>query len=155
MVKAYLRYVLKETFGVIASPHCNAVFVDPQCRLAAAGCLENVTVWNLKQSLQVRTGKCAYVYCSSHAQLSAFRNLRVHFFRAQVNAMKGESASATCLVASPDRKHLAAGYRALCIFTRGDNWTVLTLMTLSDSSLCAATKMAPSRCGRLPPVPWY
>jgi hypothetical protein len=54
MVKAYLRYVLKETFGVIASPQCNAVFVDPQCRLAAAGCLENLSVWNLKQSLQVR-----------------------------------------------------------------------------------------------------
>ena len=79
MVKAYLRYVLQETFGVVASPQCNAIFLDAQCRLAASGCLENLSVWNLKQALQV-------------------------------TVMKGESASATCLAASPDRKHIAAGY---------------------------------------------
>ncbi len=79
MVKAYLRYVLKETFGVIASPACNAIFLDPQCRVAAAGCLENITFWNMKQAVQV-------------------------------NTLKGDKANATCLVASPDGKHIAAGY---------------------------------------------
>ena len=50
MVKAYLRYTLEASLGVIASPSCNAT-LDPTGNYALAGTLDSVTVWN------VRTGE--------------------------------------------------------------------------------------------------
>jgi hypothetical protein len=109
MVKAYLRYVLKQTFGVIASPACNAIFVDTQCRVAAAGALENISVWNMKQAIQV----CGLVSCPVLCQARVDIVLHgVWDGTAQVNLLKGDKANTTCLLASPDRKHIAAGYVA-------------------------------------------
>lgn len=49
MVKAYLRYELAGSWGVIASPASNTVF-DRSGRHLLTGALENVAVWNLKQA---------------------------------------------------------------------------------------------------------
>lgn len=52
MVKAYLRYELAGSWGVIASPASNTVF-DRSGRHLLTGALENVAVWNLKQAALV------------------------------------------------------------------------------------------------------
>lgn len=52
MVKSYLRYELKETFGVVVSPTANVLF-DGSARLALAPALEHIAVWNLKQGVLV------------------------------------------------------------------------------------------------------
>ena len=108
MVKVYLRYVLKETFGVIASPACNSIFLDPQCRLAAAGALEHIAVWNLKQGLLVQK------WGDAHGDAAA-----------------GQKAPApvTCLCASPDGRHIATGYEdgSVKVWDRDTATLVLTL----------------------------
>ena len=53
MVKAYLRYELAGSWGVITSPASNCVF-DRSGRHLLTGALENVAVWNLKQAALVR-----------------------------------------------------------------------------------------------------
>ena len=52
MVKAYLRYELAGSWGVISSPASNCVF-DRSGRHLLTGALENVAVWNLKQAALV------------------------------------------------------------------------------------------------------
>ena len=47
MVKAYLRYELSATFGVVAS-NCNIVY-DTSGKLIISASLENLSVWNVKQ----------------------------------------------------------------------------------------------------------
>ena len=53
MVKAYLRYDLANTFGVVAS-NSNVVY-DHTGKLAITASLENVCLWNVKQGTLVRT----------------------------------------------------------------------------------------------------
>lgn len=52
-VKAYLRYELAGTWGVVASSNCNVVY-DRGGRYLLTGALENVAVWNVKQAALVR-----------------------------------------------------------------------------------------------------
>ncbi|KAL4458578.1 hypothetical protein ABPG75_013443 [Micractinium tetrahymenae] len=54
MVKAYLRYELTGSWGVIASATCNICY-DRSGKHLLAGALENVAVWNVKQAALVRT----------------------------------------------------------------------------------------------------
>lgn len=49
MVKAYLRYKPRSTFGVISSPSSNAVF-DATQKLAVSASLFDVIVWNIATS---------------------------------------------------------------------------------------------------------
>lgn len=53
MVKAYLRYDLASTFGVVAS-NSNVVY-DHSGKLIITASLENITVWNVKQGTLVCT----------------------------------------------------------------------------------------------------
>ncbi|KAK9840307.1 hypothetical protein WJX74_007274 [Apatococcus lobatus] len=52
MVKAYLRYELTETFGVVAS-NSNLSY-DTTGKQVFTACLESLAVWNVKQGSQVR-----------------------------------------------------------------------------------------------------
>ncbi|KAK9847198.1 hypothetical protein WJX84_005329, partial [Apatococcus fuscideae] len=52
MVKAYLRYELTETFGVVAS-NSNIAYDSTGTQVFTA-CLEGLAVWNVKQGSQVR-----------------------------------------------------------------------------------------------------
>ncbi|RUS24068.1 WD40-repeat-containing domain protein, partial [Jimgerdemannia flammicorona] len=52
MVKAYLRYEPKATFGIIASVQSNAIY-NRDGKLAIAPALEDVVVWDLKKGTQV------------------------------------------------------------------------------------------------------
>jgi U3 small nucleolar RNA-associated protein 12 len=52
MVKSYLRYDLKNQFGVINSRQCNVVY-DKTGMLAISGALDDVLVWNVRQGVQV------------------------------------------------------------------------------------------------------
>lgn len=57
MVKAYLRYDLASTFGVVTS-NSNVVY-DHTGKLVITAALENVNVWNVKQGTLVGTaGLC-------------------------------------------------------------------------------------------------
>lgn len=51
MVKAYLRYDLASTFGVVTS-NSNVVY-DHTGKLVITAALENVNVWNVKQGTLV------------------------------------------------------------------------------------------------------
>lgn len=51
MVKAYLRYELTETFGVVAS-NSNIAY-DSTGKQVFTACLESLAIWNVKQGLQV------------------------------------------------------------------------------------------------------
>ena len=52
MVKAYLRYELSNTFGVINS-NANVVY-DYSGKLVVSAALENINVWNVRQGVLVR-----------------------------------------------------------------------------------------------------
>ena len=57
MVKAYLRYDLASTFGVVAS-NSNVVY-DHTGKLIITASLENICVWNVKQGTLVCTMCCS------------------------------------------------------------------------------------------------
>jgi U3 small nucleolar RNA-associated protein 12 len=52
MVKAYLRYELAGSWGVIASANCNVCY-DRSGKHLLSAALENVSVWNVKQAVLV------------------------------------------------------------------------------------------------------
>lgn len=54
MVKAYLRYELAGSWGVINSPGCNVCY-DRSGRHLLTASLENVSVWNIKQAVVAKT----------------------------------------------------------------------------------------------------
>eukprot|EP00927_Polykrikos_kofoidii_P015646 TRINITY_DN16980_c0_g1_i1.p1 TRINITY_DN16980_c0_g1~~TRINITY_DN16980_c0_g1_i1.p1 ORF type:complete len:961 (+),score=166.76 TRINITY_DN16980_c0_g1_i1:102-2984(+) len=54
MVKAYLKYEIGRSVGVITSRECNIAF-DHTGKLALAGCVESVVVWSIRQGAAVRT----------------------------------------------------------------------------------------------------
>lgn len=56
MVKAYLRYELTETFGVVAS-NSNLAY-DTTGKQVFTACLESLAVWNVKQGSQVAPTLC-------------------------------------------------------------------------------------------------
>lgn len=60
MVKAYLRYELTSTWGVIASPGCNVCY-DRSGRHLLTAALENVCVWKIKQAVVVSAGAGGWV----------------------------------------------------------------------------------------------
>jgi hypothetical protein len=52
MVKAYLRYELSSTFGVVTSN--SALVHDNSGKFVVTAALENVAVWNIRQGTLVR-----------------------------------------------------------------------------------------------------
>ena len=52
MVKAYLRYELGKSFGVVTSG--TALDSDSSGKLAITALHENIALWNLRQGTQVR-----------------------------------------------------------------------------------------------------
>lgn len=49
MLKSYLRFEPKESFGVISSPRCNVAF-DPTGNIVYTGANQEICVWNLRQA---------------------------------------------------------------------------------------------------------
>lgn len=88
MMKSYLRYEPRKSFGVIASPTCNIVY-DFSGNLALTGGAQNVGVWNLRQATQVAT----LVDPSSDKSYP-----------------HGEQGDVTVIVRSPDKQTVAVGY---------------------------------------------
>ena len=82
MVKIYLRYALKTTFGVVASFPSNVV-VDGTGKCAISGALEHVLIWDLKKGIKI----AGY---------------------SDAEAKKQPVVSQLCL--SPNKDHLATGY---------------------------------------------
>ncbi|GAB5035806.1 wd repeat-containing protein 3 [Nannochloropsis oceanica] len=54
-MKVYLRFVPTTTFGVVASPTCTDLLLDPSGKLALTAALENVAVLNLRSGEPLRT----------------------------------------------------------------------------------------------------
>jgi U3 small nucleolar RNA-associated protein 12 len=67
-MKSYLRFEPKKTFGVISSPQCNVVY-DFSGNLAISAALQDVTVWNLRQALQVRPTEIVSTILNYHFHL--------------------------------------------------------------------------------------
>lgn len=84
MVKIYLKYNLRRSFGVICSAPCNVCF-DKTDTLAITGALEQICIWNIRKGTLV-----AELGASTH------ENKR--------------HAVVTRIALSPNGKHLAAGY---------------------------------------------
>lgn len=82
MVKIYLRYSLKTTFGVVASFPSNIVF-DGTGKCAITGALEHVLIWDLKKGAKVAS------YCDTEVK---------------------KQPVVSQIALSPDRVHLATGY---------------------------------------------
>eukprot|EP01134_Creolimax_fragrantissima_P008321 CFRG8321T1 len=80
MNKTYLRYSPDGAFGLVTSPGCNTLSWKDG-EQAITGALESVLVWDVRKGLVVQTLTNADV-----------------------------KKAVTCLVASPDKKHIAAGY---------------------------------------------
>eukprot|EP01041_Mallomonas_annulata_P006461 gene6461-13054_t len=55
-MKSYLRYEPGKLFGVIASPQCNVIY-DWSGNLAISGTLQDISVWNLRQGIQISSLK--------------------------------------------------------------------------------------------------
>lgn len=90
MVKAYLRYELQSSWGVIASSNCNVCY-DRSGRHLLAASLENVSLWNVKQAALVRAGRG----CAGGREL---RRRQAHFIDASLPV---ESALITPQLACP------------------------------------------------------
>lgn len=68
MVKAYLRYELGSTFGVVTSN--SAVVYDQSGKFIVTAALENVAVWNARQATLVR------VSITDRIEVSCLHSLR-------------------------------------------------------------------------------
>jgi U3 small nucleolar RNA-associated protein 12 len=80
MVKSYLNYELKDTFGVVAAPTGELLLdISSGGKLAYSASLENVTIWNVKQGMLV-------------------------------DVLKGEQFQVTAMELSPNGQYLAVGY---------------------------------------------
>ncbi|KAL6045453.1 beta transducin [Balamuthia mandrillaris] len=88
MVRSYLRYALRDTFGVISSSDCNVIY-DASGELAVSGALEGVALWQLKTGQQ---------------RGNPLRDLEEESL---IDKYKGEAVS---LCRAPDGVHIAAGY---------------------------------------------
>ena len=52
-MKSYARFEPVKSFGVIASPQCNAIY-DFSGNLAISASVQDICVWNIRQAAQVR-----------------------------------------------------------------------------------------------------
>ena len=86
-MKSYLRFEPTKTFGIITSPQCNTAVFDWSGNLALCGALQDVLVWNLRQSSCVAT--------------LSYNNPNYPYH---------EIGSVTTLVRSPDQVTVGAGY---------------------------------------------
>lgn len=84
MVKIYLRYSLKTTFGVVTSFPSNIVF-DGTGKCAITGALEHVLIWDLKKG----------------AKVASYSDTEVK-----------KQPVVSQIALSPDKVHLATGYVA-------------------------------------------
>lgn len=82
MVKIYLRYSLKTTFGVVTSFPSNIVF-DGTGKCAITGALEHVLIWDLKKG----------------AKIASYSDTEVK-----------KQPVVSHIALSPDKVHLATGY---------------------------------------------
>lgn len=82
MVKIYLRYSLKTTFGVVASIPSNVIF-DGTGKCAITGALEHVLIWDIKKGVKVA---------------------------GYVDSELKKQPIVSQIALSPDKVHLAAGY---------------------------------------------
>ena len=88
MVKIYLRYSLKTTFGVVASFPSNIIF-DGSGKCAITGALEHVLIWDIKKGTKVAS------YSDSDVK---------------------KQPVVSQIVLSPDKTHLASGFVKPCLF---------------------------------------
>ncbi|GAB1604806.1 WD repeat-containing protein 3-like [Argonauta hians] len=82
LTKQYLRYIHRETFGIIGSHQSNIQFLNylnTVGRYVAVAACEDVIIWDLRS-------------------------------RKKVSVLKGEKSPITSLKVSPNHKHLSAGY---------------------------------------------
>lgn len=90
MVKAYLRYVEKASFGVVYSPGVD-VHLDHSGNLVVCGALDSVQVWNAKQGELVK-------------------QLRAPEHKTTSGARTKEPPAVTRLLPIPNSTKFAAGY---------------------------------------------
>lgn len=69
MVKAYLRYELTGSWGVIASSNSNVCY-DRSGRHLLTASLENVSVWNVKQAALVSGAHCSHLFTPTAGTLA-------------------------------------------------------------------------------------
>lgn len=101
LTKQYLRYVSAGNFNIIASLNCNVQFVTldgQEGRYIAVGACEHIIIWDLRLGEKV----IMFLY------IILTLNITLLTFQAQV--LSGEKSQVTCLCASPNKTHLAAGY---------------------------------------------
>ncbi len=107
MMKSYLRYEPRKTFGIVASPNSNAIF-DFSGNMAITGGTQDVSVWNLRQAQKISTFVDKGMYN---------------------NYPFGELGEVTVLARSPDKCTVAVGYSTgdVRIFNYLTNSQVATL----------------------------
>ncbi|KNC66218.1 hypothetical protein SARC_18256, partial [Sphaeroforma arctica JP610] len=79
MSKSYLRYSPDGSFGLVSSPGCNTISWKGG-EQAITGALESVLVWDVRKGLVLQSLTSSDI-----------------------------TKAVTCLVGSPDKKHIAAG----------------------------------------------
>ena len=99
MVKAYLRYELSGTWGVLTS--VSNVCYDHSGKYLITAALENILVWNVKQAVVVRS---QFVFTSSLASLLA--DLCIHSISLARCAPAGEDPHPSIV---PIRRHRWGG----------------------------------------------
>ena len=106
MMKSYLRYEPSRSFGLISSPQCNSVLYDFSGNLAISGALQDVIVWNLRQTAPIAT-------LSYENQNYPYHGI----------------GNVTTLVRSPDKVTVGAGYQTgeVILFNYINKTTTATL----------------------------
>lgn len=114
MVKAYLRYDLANTFGVVAS-NSNVVY-DHTGKLAITACLENICLWNVKQgTLVCFHTNCSYLGCKliyrqTHCSTVAAILLQVKTLVTPATSGKAPAEVTQIAVGRSDSHQIAVGH---------------------------------------------
>ena len=106
MVKAYLRYELADTWGVITSRSGVCHAKNGKCLFAAS--LERVAVWDVKQAVLVCL-RFTCIWCCGVLSSSMVVYLQLRTLDAPAVGV-GKSRPVTCMAVSPVSEQLAVGY---------------------------------------------